>query len=84
MPSAEGSAVISSEMTDQTPVNGAAPATEDRLWGSADVATYLGVSVRWVDEATRRGELPDVSVGRFKRFRPEAIRTWALNRERAV
>jgi excisionase family DNA binding protein len=61
--------------------SGVAPAP---LWTSADVAAYLGISVRWVEDQTRAGNLPDIPVGRQRRYRPEAIKQWVEQRQRAV
>jgi excisionase family DNA binding protein len=46
------------------------------LWEAEDVARVLRVPVRWVREATRDGRLPHVSIGRYKRYSPSAIRGW--------
>jgi predicted DNA-binding transcriptional regulator AlpA len=66
-------------------VNTASPVLTDRLVDSKWVAEYLGVSRRWVDDNVRRehgpDRLPHVPVGRFVRFRPEAIVAWAAARE---
>jgi excisionase family DNA binding protein len=52
------------------------PALPDRLLEASEVATMLNVTRRKVEDMTRRGELPCVPVGRFKRYRPERIADW--------
>jgi excisionase family DNA binding protein len=36
----------------------------------------LGMSLRWVHERVRRGEIPYYKFGRALRFDPEEIRRW--------
>jgi excisionase family DNA binding protein len=48
----------------------------DRLLTAAEVAEKLGVSRRWVEDATRRGDIPHVRLGRFPRYRAETIALW--------
>jgi excisionase family DNA binding protein len=47
-----------------------------RLLTPDDVAELLQVSVRWVLNAARDGDLPCVRVGRFPRFRPDDVRAF--------
>jgi len=46
------------------------------LWGPAEVAKLLGVSVAWVrDHATRKSpRIPAVKAGKLLRFRPVDVR----------
>jgi excisionase family DNA binding protein len=44
-----------------------------RLLTAAEVAAMLGVPKSWVYEQSRRGLIPTVSLGRYRRFREEAI-----------
>jgi excisionase family DNA binding protein len=53
----------------------------DRLLDATEVAELLSVSRRWVEDATRRGEIPHVRLGRFPRYRPETIATWVAEQE---
>lgn len=62
---------------------GTRPTVTDRLLGAAEVAGILGVSRRWVEDATRRGEIPSVRLGRFYRYRAESIAAWVEEAERA-
>jgi excisionase family DNA binding protein len=52
-----------------------------RLLTAEEVAVMLGVPKSWVYAASRRGELPTVPLGRYKRFRPEAIEHWIQEQE---
>jgi excisionase family DNA binding protein len=54
----------------------------DRLLTPREVASILSVSPRWVEDATRRGELPHVRLGRFPRYRRESIEAWVAENER--
>jgi predicted DNA-binding transcriptional regulator AlpA len=44
----------------------------------------LAVPKTWVYEASRRGEIPTVELGRYKRYRAEAIDAWVRKSERVV
>jgi excisionase family DNA binding protein len=44
-----------------------------RLLTAAEVAAMFGVPKSWVYEQSRRGLIPTVSLGRYRRFREEAI-----------
>ena len=44
-----------------------------RLLRAADVADLLGVPKSWVYEQSRHGRIPTVALGRYRRFRQEAI-----------
>ena len=37
------------------------------------VAELLGVPTSWVYEQSRKGRIPTVTLGRYRRYRPEAI-----------
>jgi excisionase family DNA binding protein len=41
-----------------------------------EVADLLGVPVSWVYEQSRRGSIPTVTLGRYRRYRVEAIERW--------
>lgn len=53
----------------------------ERLLTAEDVAELLGVSTSWVYAASRRGELPTVTLGRYRRYRPEAVEAWIERQE---
>ncbi len=57
------------------------PAPTERLWKVADVADFLGVSVRWVHLHVSQGDLPYTRIGGLLRFWPYAIRTYARRSE---
>jgi excisionase family DNA binding protein len=48
----------------------------DRLLDAAEVAELLHVPERWVREHTRGGLIPCVRLGRYIRYRREAIDAW--------
>jgi excisionase family DNA binding protein len=60
---------------DQLNYNTASP-TGDRLLTAHDVAELLSVPVSWVREYTRRGLIPHITLGHYRRYRLEAIREW--------
>ena len=55
-----------------------------QLMTAQDVAERLCVPASWVYEQSRRGRIPTVNVGRYRRFRREAIDTWILETERGA
>ena len=56
-----------------------APATE--LLTADDVAAMLGMTAGWVYEQSRLGRIPTVFLGRYRRYRREAIEQWLLELE---
>jgi excisionase family DNA binding protein len=40
------------------------------------VARMLGVPKTWVYEQSRKGRIPTVTLGRYRRYRAEAIARW--------
>ena len=67
-------------------VAGSRTSGERRVSGSLlsarDVAKLLGVPVSWVYEQSRRGRIPTVTLGRYRRYRREAIEEWLMDMER--
>jgi excisionase family DNA binding protein len=57
--------------------------SEDRLITAAEVAAKLQVPTSWVYSAARSGALPAVTLGRYRRFRREAIELWLQRNENA-
>ena len=53
----------------------------DRLLDANEVATLLNVPVSWVREATRAGQLPHVTVGRYRRYRRDRVLEWVAEQE---
>lgn len=43
---------------------------------AAEFAEMLGVPMSWVYEQSRQGRIPTVALGRYRRFRREAIARW--------
>lgn len=46
------------------------------LLKAEQVAQMLGMTTGWVYEQTRRGSIPTVTLGRYRRYRREAIERW--------
>jgi excisionase family DNA binding protein len=46
------------------------------LLTAGQVAKLLGVPTSWVYEQSRRGRIPTVTLGRYRRYRAEAIHDW--------
>ncbi len=46
------------------------------LMTAAEVAELLGVPITWVYEQSRRGGIPTVTLGRYRRYRRDAIEAW--------
>jgi excisionase family DNA binding protein len=51
------------------------------LLTAAEVAALLGVPTSWVYEQSRRGRIPTVTLGRYRRYRREAIDAWITQLE---
>lgn len=51
------------------------------LLTAQDVADRLGVSKDWVWAQARAGAIPHVRLGRYRRFRAEAIEAWIVELE---
>jgi excisionase family DNA binding protein len=58
------------------------PMTEDRLLNATEVAELLSVPVTWVYERTRANDIPHVRLGRYRRYRREAILDWLEEQEK--
>ena len=48
----------------------------ERLLTAAEVAELLAVPESWVREHTRNGRLPRVRLGRYIRYRHDAVLAW--------
>jgi excisionase family DNA binding protein len=53
----------------------------ERLLTAADVAELLAVPESWVREHTRNDSLPRIQLGRYIRYRREAITAWLESQE---
>ena len=51
------------------------------LLTAQEVADRLGVSKDWVWAQARAGAIPHVRLGRYRRFRAEAIEAWIVELE---
>ena len=56
--------------------------TTDSLLTAAEVAQLLGVPPSWVYRETRARRVPHVRLGRYRRYRQEAILAWIEELER--
>jgi excisionase family DNA binding protein len=52
------------------------PLRGDPLLSAEQVGELLGVPRSWVWEQSRRGRIPTVRLGRYRRYRREAIERW--------
>jgi excisionase family DNA binding protein len=59
---------------------GGAPMS-DSLLTADDVAFLLSVPRSWVYEQSRLGRIPTVTLGRYRRYRREAIEEWVRDVE---
>src|SRR3954454_3512964 len=48
----------------------------DQLLTATQVGKLLGVPASWVYEQSRRGRIPTVTLGRYRRYRRAAIALW--------
>lgn len=58
-------------------------ATVTSLLTAEEVAERLGVTKDWVWAQARAGRIPHVRLGRYCRFREEAIEAWVIQLESA-
>jgi excisionase family DNA binding protein len=58
-------------------------ATVTSLLTAQEVAERLGVTKDWVWAQARAGRIPHVRLGRYCRFREEAIEAWVIQLESA-
>lgn len=49
---------------------------KESLLTAHEVAELLGVPASWVYEQSRGGRIPTVTLGRYRRYRREAIEAW--------
>jgi excisionase family DNA binding protein len=50
---------------------------EFRLWTTEEVARFLNVSKRWVEQKVAEGRIAHVRLGRLIRFDPKTVRAFA-------
>jgi len=51
------------------------------LLNADQVAQMLGVPKTWVYEQSRKGRIPTVTLGRYRRYRVETIERWVAQLE---
>jgi excisionase family DNA binding protein len=51
------------------------------LLNADQVAEKLGVPKTWVYEQSRKGRIPTVTLGRYRRYRAETIERWVAELE---
>jgi excisionase family DNA binding protein len=61
---------------------GSVALSADTLLTADEVAALLNVPVRWVREHTRNSQLPYVELGRYRRYRREAVLAYVVDQER--
>lgn len=61
-------------------VGGATP--QRSLLTAGEVAAKLGMDKEWIWEQSRRGRIPTIRLGRFYRYREDAIDAWLVSIER--
>lgn len=57
------------------------PPSRGSLLTADQVAAMLGVPKSWVYAQSRRGCIPTVTLGRYRRYRAEAIASWVARLE---
>ncbi len=55
---------------------------ERELLDAEQVAAMLGMTSAWVYEQSRKGRIPTITLGRYRRYRRAAIEDWLLSMER--
>lgn len=53
------------------------------LLTASDVAELLGVPTSWVYQQSRAGRIPTVTLGRYRRYRREAVEAWLEELEKS-
>jgi excisionase family DNA binding protein len=54
------------------------------LMTAGEIAARLGVKPGWIYRQSRAGRIPTVKLGRYYRYRLDAIEAWLAERERAA
>jgi excisionase family DNA binding protein len=57
-------------------------ASANDLLTAQEVATMLGVTTGWVYAQSRNGRIPTITLGRYRRYRRDAILHWLDQIER--
>ena len=61
--------------------SGLGPGGNSSLLTADQVAALLGVTRSWVYQQSRLGRIPTVTLGRYRRYRREAIEAWVRQLE---
>jgi excisionase family DNA binding protein len=61
-----------------------APPGPGGLMTAEEIARILGVKPGWIYRQSRAGRIPTVRLGRYYRYRLDAIEEWLAERERAA
>jgi excisionase family DNA binding protein len=48
----------------------------ERLLNAEEVARHVGMTPNWIYSETRNGRIPHIKLGRYRRYRPSAIKRW--------
>lgn len=59
-----------------------ADVSAEKLLTANEIADYLGVTPGWVYAQSRRGAIPTVTLGRYRRYRLAAVESWVRELER--
>jgi excisionase family DNA binding protein len=55
--------------------------SDDRLLDATEAAALLNVKVSWIRDQTRRGLIPFVPLGRYRRYRRSSLLAWVDEQE---
>ena len=75
------SAAASGFSADAAREQGPASWESERLLTRDEIAELLAVPARWVKEHTANGHIPHVMLGRYPRYRGQAVRAWVEEQE---
>lgn len=67
-------------MSPRKPAAAVPAAMDAALWTDDETAKFLQISAFTVQQMARRGELPSVKIGRFRRYEPTEIRRYVASR----
>lgn len=62
-------------------IRGALRIVSGSLLTAEEVARKLGVPKTWVYAQSRQGRIPTITLGRYRRYRAEAIESWVRQLE---
>lgn len=53
----------------------------DRLLKADEVARHVGMTPNWIYSETRKGRIPHIKLGRYRRYRASTINRWLIELE---